>query len=300
MIDFREMTFLTVCDTMNFTRAAEKLHITQPAVSQHIHYLEETYGAKLFYYTGKKIHLTRAGELLRQAAEAARNDENLLRERIADAGSGALPLHFGVTMTVGDFVIGKPLAAYLRTRPDVTARMEMGNTSELLELLHEGELNFAVVEGYFDRAEFDSEEYRSEKFIPVCSAKRRFKAKPRRLKELLSETVLVREPGSGTREVLDKQLKARNLSFGDFSKIIQIGSMPAILDMLEEDAGISFMYYAAARQGIENGALREIRLEDFIAEHEFAFIWERGSVYAEEYREICRLFREASYTNSQA
>ena len=70
MLDFRIVTFLTVCDTRNYTRAAEQLHITQPAVSQHIRYLEETYGTKLFCSEGRRLTLTPEGEVLRRTAAA--------------------------------------------------------------------------------------------------------------------------------------------------------------------------------------------------------------------------------------
>ena len=76
MLDFRMETFLTVCNDMNFTHAAEHLNLTQPAVSQHIKHLEKTYGTELFIRDKKKLRLTPAGEILRSALETMRNDEN--------------------------------------------------------------------------------------------------------------------------------------------------------------------------------------------------------------------------------
>ena len=70
MLDFRMETFLAVCRYMNFTRAAEKLNITQPAVSQHIRFLEKHYNTKLFRYEGKKLELTEAGEILKNASQS--------------------------------------------------------------------------------------------------------------------------------------------------------------------------------------------------------------------------------------
>jgi DNA-binding transcriptional LysR family regulator len=174
MLDFRILTFLAVCGTMNYTRAAEELHITQPAVSQHIRALEETYGTALFRSEGKRLHLTEAGELLRRTAAAMHNDEQVLRDRLRTGGGQEPPLHFGVTMTIGEFLIARPLSAYLARRPEAEVRMEMRNTEDLLEQLRRGELQFALVEGYFDREEFDSAVYRTEPFLAVCAARRRF------------------------------------------------------------------------------------------------------------------------------
>lgn len=102
MLDFRIYTFLTVCATMNFTKAAEQLHITQPAVSQHIRYLEELYQTKLFVHEGKKIRLSPAGEILLHTATTLKNDENVLFEQMHQPELDAVPLHFGVTMTIGE------------------------------------------------------------------------------------------------------------------------------------------------------------------------------------------------------
>lgn len=84
MLDFRIHTFLCVCRHMNYTRAAAELHITQPAVSQHIRYLEREYGAKLFSYKGKHLQLTQAGHILWNAATAISHDDTLLKEHLHD------------------------------------------------------------------------------------------------------------------------------------------------------------------------------------------------------------------------
>lgn len=290
MLDQKIITFLTVCETMNYTKAAEQLHITQPAVSQHIRALEEMYGCRLFICRGRRPVLTDAGVLLRESASAMRSDEELLRRRIAEGGEKELPLHFGVTMTIGEYVIAMPLAAYLKKHPDTDVRMSIANTSELLGKMDSGELQFALVEGYFDRERFSSMTFESVPFVPVCAAGHQLlcgKTVPV-LQDLLGEKLLLREPGSGTRDILEKQLAAAGLSLHDFSKTIEIGGMHAILQMLETDIGISFLYLAAAAEPIREGKLREIPLADLKISHDFSFIWKKDSIYSEDYRKICR------------
>ena len=82
MLDFRMETFLALCRTMNYTRAAEELRITQPAVTQHIQYLQRHYGVKLFSYHDKRLALTEAGEALHSAALTMEHDERELRQRL--------------------------------------------------------------------------------------------------------------------------------------------------------------------------------------------------------------------------
>ena len=100
MLDFRVYTFLAVCEYMNYTRAAEALHITQPAVSQHIRYLENMYQVKLFLAEGKKIHLSPAGERLLHAATTLKNDEVFLRKQMFEGAGKGLSLRFGTTRTI--------------------------------------------------------------------------------------------------------------------------------------------------------------------------------------------------------
>ena len=111
MLDFRIDTFLAVCRSMNFTRAAEELHITQPAVSQHIRHLEKRYGVKLFDYQGKRLSLTAAGEALFSAAVTMKHDDLFLREQLPTLGRGRKSLVFGATLTVGECTAPERLAA---------------------------------------------------------------------------------------------------------------------------------------------------------------------------------------------
>ena len=105
MLDFRVETFLTVCRTMNYTRAAEELNITQPAVSQHIAHLERDYGVPLFAYRNKKLQLTDAGALLRDALSTMAHDERLLRDRMRSSATGArVELSLGMTLTAGEYL----------------------------------------------------------------------------------------------------------------------------------------------------------------------------------------------------
>ena len=99
MLDFRIDTFLAVCRSMNFTRAAEELHITQPAVSQHIRYLEKSYGVKLFDYQGKRLSLTTAGEALFSAAVTMKHDDLFLKKQLPMLGRGQKNLVLGATLT---------------------------------------------------------------------------------------------------------------------------------------------------------------------------------------------------------
>ncbi|MCC2255241.1 LysR family transcriptional regulator [Ruminococcus sp. CLA-AA-H200] len=289
MLDFRMETFLAVCQCMNFTRASEKLNITQPAVSQHIRFLEKHYNTKLFRYEGKKLKLTGAGEILRNASLTMMHDELSMQNEMQNAEEES-EIRFGATKTIGDVLMGKILRKYLSDYPDTGIHMIVDNTQELLKRLDEGAIDFAFVEGFFKKNEYDYQKYSDENYIAVCSADYTFEKEPRRIEDLFGERLLLREEGSGTREVLERYLDANNLSIGDFGKTMEVGSLQAIRELTKAGCGITFLYEAAVREDLENGVLKKILLQDFAVSHEFAFIWRRGSIYADRYREIFRRF----------
>lgn len=292
MLDFRIDTFLQACHCMNYTKAAEQLNITQPAVSQHIHYLENYYHTKLFVHEGKKLKITEAGKVLQQVATTMINDENNLKQQLLNMSDALTDLRFGVTKTVGDVVVSKILPHYLKTYPDTHIRMKVGNTTELLKSMEEGNLDFALVEGYFKKSEYDYIRYSTENYIPVCSPQYRWKKKPEWIEDLFSERLLVREPGSGTREVLERYLETNNFSIENFKSTAEIGSLRTIIDLAKAGCGITFLYEAAVKEELEKGELVKIKLNKFHVYHDFTFLWRKGSVYTEIYQTLFHRFSE--------
>ena len=292
MLDFRMETFLTVCQYMNFTRASEKLHITQPAVSQHIQFLEKHYDTKLFRYEGKKLYLTGAGELLRNASLTMKHDELSLQNEMRQEKEALQEIRFGVTRTVGDALMGKLLEKYLSRYPDTRMHMEVENTSLLLDKLDAGELDFALVEGFFRKSEYESLRYSTENYIGVCSSTYLFKKKPEKVEDLFEERLLLREGGSGTREVFERFLHSRNLCLEEFKRSLELGSLQTIKELTKAGCGITFLYEVAVREELERGELKKIPLSDFQISHDFTFVWRRGSIYRERYQEIFQRLTE--------
>ena len=294
MLDFRMETFLCVCDHMNYTKASEELHITQPAVSQHIHYLEKYYNTKLFSLEGKKLKLTKEGIVLQRVAIKMKNDEMRLKENFLDMSNMFTELKFGATKTVGDFVVPKILSKYMEDYPDTHIYMKVENTSELLKCLEEGELDFALVEGYFRKSEYDHLHYSTENYIGVCSPYYKWKNKPKTMDDLFKERLLVREPGSGTREVLERYLELNNYTVDNFIKKVEIGSMHAIKELCKNGCGITFLYETAVKEELDKGNLIPINIEEFNVHHDFTFIWRKDSVYSEVYRTLFERFKVSS------
>ena len=291
MLDFRMDTFLAVCRCMNFTKAAEELNITQPAVSHHIHYLEEHYQVKLFGYSGKKIGLTEAGRLLLSAATTMQHDELHLKQALKMSEGGGRRLVFGATMTVGEYVLPEALMRLMDAQPDISVKMVVADTQDLLRSLDEGEIEFAVVEGFFQKKEYDFLVYDRGKFVIVASPEYRFHSEGKVIEDLTRERFFIREPGSGTRYVFERYLEGKNLLIHDFEDLMEISNIGAIKSLVADGRGITFLYEAAVKRELEEGSLRRVELEDFELSHDFTFIWRKDSIYADYYRELYRLLR---------
>lgn len=289
MLDFRTDTFLTVCETMNFTEAARQLHITQPAVSQHIHYLEKRYDAKLFVYENKQLGLTKAGETLRRRLMTMKNDEKVIFQEIKENQSEVESLSMGVTMTIGEYAVVHKIAGFLKCYPNINLHLRYGNTEQLLTMLNNGQIDCALVEGNYRRDGYEHLKFGTEEYIGVCFAEHQFSnGCPEKMGDLLSERLLIREQGSGTRNILEENLVARGLSIADFVHYTEIGNMHMMIELLKRDCGISFMYKVAVAEELRKGILKEIRLSDFKMQHDFDFIWQKGSIYTERYAHVCK------------
>ncbi len=288
-MDFRMETFLEVCRQMNFTRAAEQLHITQPAVSQHIRWLEENYQTKLFEHQGKKVYLTQAGRMLKEAVTTVKHDDIHLREELARANRESSRLIFGATRTIGSSLVPEKIAAYLALYPHVSIRVTVANTQELLERLNQGDIDFALVEGFFEKTAFDSLPFSRERFVAVCAQDYAWQGGG--MEELLQQRLILREAGSGTREILERYLEGYNLTLRDFPHTVELNSLEGIRTMVKAGGGITFLYEAAVREELNRGQLREIPLEGFPLFHDFTFIWRRGSVFSSYYRNLFALLK---------
>ncbi len=273
MLDFRVKTFLTVCQTLNYTTAARELHITQPAVSQHISYLEREYGTDLFTYGNRKLRLTKAGTVLRDVLSVRAHDDELLRRKLHALGSGARShLRVGMTLTAGRYVAAQPLARYLVMHPEVQVTIRSGGTAHLLALLEEGSIDCAFVEGLFDRSAYACDAFSKERLVCACAADHALMGERASFDDLLGMQLLVREEGSGTRAVLEHALAEHNLSLNAFADVTEIGSLDIIKIFLAEGLGISFLYESAVRHELEEGALGLIRLKEKPIEHGISFI----------------------------
>ena len=267
MLDSRIDTFLLLCKVMNFRKTADLLGISQPAVTQQIHHLETKYGQKLFRYENRRLEKTEAAVLLERYARAAKLQEQDLMQKLES--SPVRTIRVGATKTIGDYYLKEYIHRYLRS-PDHALTLIVDNTMQLLHLLEENELDFAVVEGFFDKTHFDSFLLHREPFVGICRKEHPFAEREVTIRELLEETMIHREDGSGTRAILEQELLGYNESLQRFQRHICISSFNVILDLVKNGFGVSFVYEILADS---DPALGKFRLQGERVEREFNVVY---------------------------
>ena len=240
-MDSKLHTFLTLCRTMNYRVAAEQLHLSQPAVTKQIQTLEQALHTKLFCYDGHSLHKTEACLLLERYAISQQYQFEELQLAIAD--KRRLKLRIGATKTIGDYVLIDAIKAYL-SDPSHELSLVVDNTKHLLQMLDENQLDFAVIEGNFSQTKYDSYLLRMEPFVGICAKNSALCGKTVSIQDLLKETIIVREDGSGTRRIFEERLAASGYELNDFYRDISISSFISVKALVASNIGISFLYNA--------------------------------------------------------
>lgn len=283
MLDYRLKTFLMLCKVLNYTKTAELLHITQPAVSQHIKYLEEEYGVKLFDYVGRELTLTKAGKLLYEFTLGIENSIGKTKEMMLLPDDSPPPIKFGTTRTIGEYTMPKILSKILSDYPNIKINMIVDNTEILLKKLQDGEIDFALLEGQFNKDEYNSFTISMESFIGICSPNHPFANENVNFIDIFKERIIIRENGSGTRDIFEQILLEHNITMSSFDNFVEIGNISAIKELVRNNMGITFLYKEAVKNELEEGSLCKIKIGDFDVLREFNFVFLKNNLHKEEY-----------------
>lgn len=291
MLDFRIKTFLEVCRRGSYTKAAASLHLTQPAVTQHIQHLEKQFGTRLLLYTARELSLTPQGKMLYDFAAGVETNLGKLHERLENLESGSVSIRLGTTENIGEYIMPDIVSDYLACEKCDELRFMIGSTNYLLELLTEGRIKFAIVDGQFDKQAFSTELLFTEKTVIICAPDHP-KANTRvGFQDLLDETLIVRAQGSTPRIIIDLYLQERNQSVDSFSNYIEINNLNVTKKFVQKGMGIAFIYHHAVKEDIANGLLGFIEVPDFHMLREINYVALKDDFYSGEYRtflDYCR------------
>ena len=254
-------SFVEVAEVGTFTRAAERLHLAQPSLSRQISALEQDLGSPLF-------HRGRGGSLLTAAGEAlhARARELFAVEQSAEAELRALrgldggELRVGASTTVATYLLFPYLARFREANPRVALRVASANTRSIARALLERRLDVALVEGPVRHSRLDVVPWRADELVVIMPPAHRLARKRSiQLRELASEPLIEREPGSGTRKVAERALAAHGVTP---TVTLQLGSTEAIKQAVAAGLGLAFVSRFAVEDQVALGRIAAVRVRE--------------------------------------
>lgn len=293
MTDDRLRTFLAVARCGSLTKAAKELYISQPAVTLQIRKLEQEYNTSLFYRRDRGVELTPAGKLL--YGHAKRIDgiyDEAAEELGALNGSFQGTLRVGATLTIGEYVLPPVMGKFKAEYPQVEILLEVENTCRIVDQVASGILDCGLVEGPFENGTIRAEKLADDELVFVCSPRHKFADMPEiDLESVMKEPLILREPGSGTRQVFEDALMKTGARPEDLRVLMQLGSTQAIKALVGENIGLSVLSRRALRSEISQGTHRCLSVPSIDLHRTFQFIFrkdERITLMARHFVQACR------------
>jgi LysR family transcriptional regulator, transcriptional activator of the cysJI operon len=285
MENFRLKVFRAVAESMSFRKAAESLHLSQPAVSQQIRALEEEAGVRLFDRAGtdghgSQIALTEPGTVLlayaKKAAAIIAEAERALAELNHDV-AGELKL--GASTTVAQYLLPRILGAFLRSYPHVRLSMISGNTEEIAEAVAGQRVALGIIEGPAMRRDLKTAPMADDELVLIVNPAHEWASRqsPIPASELKKISLLMRESGSGSRRVVERALKDADLPLRSLQVVMELDSTEAIVSGVEAELGAGFVSRWAADKALRLGTVRIVKVTGLRITREFRFVWPAGT-----------------------
>jgi DNA-binding transcriptional LysR family regulator len=275
--NFRLIVFRAVARHLSFSRAAEELRLTQPAVTQQIKALEEQFGRPLFHRGGGGISLTPGGAALLPFAERIRLLSEEAFAAVADAyGQQAGELRVGASQTIAQYLLPTFLAAFLQKSPGVRITARSGNSDQMLAALISGDIQVALLEGPEQRTDVNIEPFMEDHMVLVVPAGHEWAGQKVTLDELRSQPLLTREFGSGSRRIVEQALAGAGLKAKDLSIQMEFDSTEGLLNAVEAGLGVTFVSRLAVRNQLALGTLKLARVVGLKLSRSFSLAYPAG------------------------
>lgn len=278
MLNFRLRVFCSVATFSSFTRAAEEMFITQPAVTKNIKELESELGIRLFNRIANKITLTEAGRLLLHYTEHVlvldkkfMFDLGILKQKF----TGDLKL--GASTTIGQYVLPPILAKFKNEQPEIELSLLNDNTQRIETALINRQLDLGIVEGNSKNSQLKYIPFIKDEIVAVAhSSQPLFEKDEITLEELKKTPLVLRELGSGSLEVITDKLKKKSVKLKDLNVVMHLGSTESIKTFLANSNSIGLISINAVSKEIANGEFKIIDITDFDIVRNFYFIHLHG------------------------
>lgn len=276
MADRRLQVFHTVARLLSFTKAAETLHMTQPAVTFQVRQLEEHFNTRLFDRTHNRISLTDAGKRVFEYSdrifELYSEMESAVREMTGDV-SGVLMI--GASTTIAEYMLPALLGDFKKKYPDVNVQLKVSNSDGIVHMVENNVIDLGVVESPVMNRNLVVEVCRVDKLVAVVAPGHPLSGRDSvTIQELLDYPYICREEGSGTREVIAEYMTGQGIANGQVNLTMELGSPESIKGAVEAGMGVSIISSATVQKELKLGTLVSLRLKPSL-ERPFSFVHQK-------------------------
>jgi len=293
MSDRRLHVFFTVAKLLSFTKAAETLHMTQPAVTFQVRQLEEYFNTRLFDRTHNRISLTEAGKRVYEFGgkifEIYDEMENAVKELTGEV-SGVLIV--GASTTIAEYMLPALLGDFKNQFPDVNVRLKVSNTDGIVSMVENNIIDLGVVEAPVSNKNLAVELCKQDQLVAIVPLGHELADSVTvKIEDLLQYPYICREEGSGTREVIMDYLQESGLSTSNLDVIMELGSPEAIKGAVEAGIGITILSKATLAKEIKLGTLVAIPLHTPL-ERPFSFVHQKQKFRQRAMEELLEFARQ--------
>lgn len=298
MADRRLSVFFSVARLLSFTKAAESLHMTQPAVTFQVRQLEEHFNTRLFDRTHNRISLTEAGKRVSEYAERIfhlyNELENSVRELTGDI-SGVLVL--GASTTIAEYMLPALLGDFKAKYPDVNLRLKVSNTEGIVSMVEQNIIDLGIVEAPVANKNLAVDVCRTDRLVVITPPGHPLaKADTISITAIADYPYICREEGSGTREVILDCLREAGIEPSQLNIIMELGSLEALKGAVEAGIGISVVSIATLVKEIKLGTLEVLELDPPV-ERPFSFVHQKHKFRQRAMDELLEFAREYCQTH---
>lgn len=277
--------FCTVCEEMNFTKAAHKLYMTQPAVSHAIHELEEEIGYPLFDRLSRKIYLTQAGTAFLEKSTRILElyDDLSLKDR--HLSQQAL-LRLGCSITIANTLLPQMLDALKEKCPQTPVKVEINNAEKIEEKLMKNKIDIALMEGAIHQKLLEKHPFTSFELKAFCSPSHPFALrKSISIEEFTKEKLLLREKGSAVRDTLDGALLLHNITADPAWTSV---NSQALIQGVKQNQGVSLLPAVLIQEEIENNTLVTVEVEGLTLQNNAYIVYHKDKYLNEAMKALIR------------
>lgn len=293
MLDPKLDTLLLVAEKKNFTRAAQVLSLTQPAVSHHISQLEQELGVRLFVRGNGDLMLTPEGETVLRYVRRMKALEKKMAEELQEAGKRLTRLRIGITHTAESSIVAEVLARYTNENPGISITIVTDNINNLYDMLENFELDLAVVEGRSTRPELSALMLDTDYLVCVLANTHPLSHSSMiTLDEIRQEKLILRLPNSETRVRFEAALAASGESIADFQVILEVDNVATIKDLIRKNLGISILARSACMDELRKGKLTALPIENLSMTRETNLVYHRDFSHKETLQDILALYKK--------